>query len=154
LLVAALKSKDKGVQVAAAVALGKIGDARAVEPLIAALWAKGTKNREVQEVAVEALGEIGDARAVAPLVGLATDSDSGTARSGVYVLKDLLERVATQVPTETLREITASKRFFEWQMYEAPPGCSMVPTWHVQDVEASSVKQLARQELIRRGLKA
>jgi HEAT repeat protein len=59
------QSQSTGVRWAAAKALGKIGDPRAVEPLIAALsegkvwWCRD---------AVEALGQIGDARAVEPLV--------------------------------------------------------------------------------------
>ena len=45
---------------AAARALGKIGDARAVEPLIQKVLGS--------QVAVESLGKIGDARAVEPLI--------------------------------------------------------------------------------------
>ena len=50
---------------AAVRALGQIGDARAVEPLIATLkhW-----DKDVQQAAAEALGEIGDAQAVEPLI--------------------------------------------------------------------------------------
>lgn len=47
----------------AATALGKIGDARAVEPLIQNL--KGRRRVALNETA-EALGKIGDARAVEP----------------------------------------------------------------------------------------
>jgi len=46
--------------------LGKIGDARAVDPLIEAL--KNDEYSEVQQSAAEALGKIGDARAVHPLI--------------------------------------------------------------------------------------
>jgi HEAT repeat protein len=55
------------VRVSAAVALGQIPDARAVEPLIAVLR---EPNEYVRLAAVEALGLIGDPRAVEPLVGL------------------------------------------------------------------------------------
>jgi len=53
-------------------ALGKLGDARAVEPLIAALrdgvW--GVRSR-----AAEALGKIGNRRAVEPVIAALKDSD-------------------------------------------------------------------------------
>jgi HEAT repeat protein len=45
--------------------LGKIGDARAVEPLIDVLSDKGAY---VSREAAEALGKIGDASAVEPLI--------------------------------------------------------------------------------------
>ena len=48
----------------AAEALGQLGDARAVEPLTAAL---GDRNGAVRKAAAEALGQLGDARAVEPL---------------------------------------------------------------------------------------
>ncbi|MBN1454376.1 MAG: HEAT repeat domain-containing protein, partial [Anaerolineales bacterium] len=62
-LIAVLKTSDMDVRQSAAKALGQIGDARAMEPLIAAL-----NDRQVQRAAAEALGQIGDARAVEPLV--------------------------------------------------------------------------------------
>jgi HEAT repeat protein len=61
-LIAALKDKDERVPWLAVKALGLIRDARAVEPLAAAL-----KDKNVQKSAAEALGLIGDARAVEPL---------------------------------------------------------------------------------------
>ena len=54
----------------AAKALGEIGDARAVEPLILAVG-----NERSGSYAAEALGEIGDARAVEPLIGVLSSSD-------------------------------------------------------------------------------
>jgi HEAT repeat protein len=59
--------KDWSVRRAAAEALGKIGDAGAVEPLVEALK-DGDKN--VRAAAVKALGEIGDPRAIEPLVAV------------------------------------------------------------------------------------
>jgi hypothetical protein len=52
----------------AAIALGKIGDSRAVEPLIAALKDKGANYYPIRSNAADALGSIGDSRAVEPLV--------------------------------------------------------------------------------------
>lgn len=65
-LIKALVDPDMNVKNAAAEALGKIGDRRAVEPLICAL----STDMWLQFPAAIALGEIGDPRAVAPLVTL------------------------------------------------------------------------------------
>ncbi len=59
------------VRESAAGALGKIGDARAVEPLIKALR---DDNEDVCSSAAEALGQIGDARAVEPLINALRDN--------------------------------------------------------------------------------
>jgi len=53
--------KDSRVRRDAAGALGKIGDARAVEPLIAALK---DEDKDVRTAAARVLGQIRDARAV------------------------------------------------------------------------------------------
>jgi HEAT repeat protein len=104
-LIAVLKDNDWWVQRDAAEALGKIGDTRAVDPLIAnennienvsyllALqeWEKlikfgeaavepliavlKDKDSEIRENSAEALGEIGDARAVDPLIAALKDND-------------------------------------------------------------------------------
>jgi HEAT repeat protein len=65
-LIKALADPDMNVKHAAAEALGRIGDRRAVEPLICAL----STDMWLQFPAAMALGEIGDPRAVAPLVTL------------------------------------------------------------------------------------
>jgi hypothetical protein len=55
------------VRVQAALVLGKLGDARAVKPLIKAL---SDVNKTVRAMAAQALGQLGDATAVDPLRGL------------------------------------------------------------------------------------
>jgi HEAT repeat protein len=57
-------------QRAAAIALGIIGDTRAVEPLISAL---SDSDNHVRLAAAEALGKIGDVRAIEPLVAVLND---------------------------------------------------------------------------------
>ena len=52
------------VRVQAALVLGKLGDPRAVQPLIKAL---GDSNKTVRGIAASALGQLGDAAAVEPL---------------------------------------------------------------------------------------
>ena len=58
--------KDKAVRVRAGQALGRLKDARAVEPLMVAL---GDEDESVGRAAAEALGEIGDPRALKSLAG-------------------------------------------------------------------------------------
>ena len=71
-LIEALRDGDGYVRSGAAEALGKIGDRRAVEPLIAALAPpEDSEDGEHVEACVQivtALGLLGDARAIAPLV--------------------------------------------------------------------------------------
>jgi HEAT repeat protein len=70
-LIAALKHRESGVRRAAAKVLGQIGDARAVEPLVAAL-----KADQVPNEAAIALGQLGDARAVEPLIAALNSGSS------------------------------------------------------------------------------
>jgi HEAT repeat protein len=60
-LIRLLNSEDEDMRLAAAIALGWIGDCRAVEPLLAML---GDNDALVRKVAVDSLGLVGDARAV------------------------------------------------------------------------------------------
>jgi HEAT repeat protein len=69
--------KDEGVRQAAAEALGKIKDRRAVEPLIAALK---DESFSVRQAAAEALGKIKDPRAVEPLSAALKDARNGDVR--------------------------------------------------------------------------
>jgi HEAT repeat protein len=64
--------KDDFVRRKAAEALGQVGDARAVGPLMAALQ---DSKAYVRKAAAGALGQIGDARAVEPLVAALNDRD-------------------------------------------------------------------------------
>jgi len=68
-LLKAFYDDDWKIQSLVAEALGKIGDKRAVKPLIAALTDKDKveRNRYVRGKAAEALGRIGDEKAVKPL---------------------------------------------------------------------------------------
>jgi len=64
--------KDSAVRQAAAMALGEIKDASAVEPLIIALK---DEHGHVRELSARALGQIGDARAVEPLIAVLSGQD-------------------------------------------------------------------------------
>lgn len=66
-LIAALYAQDVDVREAAARALGRLGDARAVDSLTALLPESPGLFQKVNIAAAEALGRLGDARAVEPL---------------------------------------------------------------------------------------
>ncbi|MBI5653944.1 MAG: HEAT repeat domain-containing protein [Chloroflexi bacterium] len=83
-LIKALRyEKDWEIRKSAAAALGKICDASAVEPLVAALK---DSNEHVRGYATEALGKIRDVRAVEPLITTLADSHLGVRTNAVYVL--------------------------------------------------------------------
>jgi HEAT repeat protein len=68
--------------IASAIALGAIGDVRAVEPLIAAL-----NYEEVRPFAVNSLGEIGDTRAIKPIIGVLNSKDDLVRKYAVEALE-------------------------------------------------------------------
>jgi len=68
----------------AATALGKLGDPRAVEPLLEALSDDGSGF--VRENTAEALGRLGDPRAVHPLVAALGDGNSAVRRGAADAL--------------------------------------------------------------------
>jgi len=76
-LIKTLKHKDYTLRMAAASALGNLGDTRAVEPLIEALedeyW-------NVKASAASALGNLGDVRAVRPLIKALGEDEYAFAR--------------------------------------------------------------------------
>jgi hypothetical protein len=67
LIRAVTEDSNYKVRVQAALVLGKLGDTRAVQPLIKAL---GDQNKTVRGIAASALGQLGDSSAVDPLRGL------------------------------------------------------------------------------------
>ena len=78
--------EDLIVRGRAALMLGKLGDTRAVDPLIRALDAPGFKT---PFHAAEALGKLGDSRAVEPLLMLAAISSDKTREAALEALKRL-----------------------------------------------------------------
>jgi len=176
-LVAALKGCHWKVKQRAAEALGKIGDAQAVQPLLALLedeisWAR--------RAAAKALGEIGDAQAVRPLVAALEDDDSSVqataagalgkigdaqvvellveltakpdrAEQAINVLELVLEKNAQLIPLEDLQALSALNNVVRFRYnYE----CNVSNYKTEVPVNCSRLRQLARQELIRRGQNA
>jgi HEAT repeat protein len=81
-----LGNNDSKVRMAAAEVLGKLGDVRAVEPLVTALKDEA---RYVQAAAAEALGKLGDVQAVGPLVAALKDEDMNVREAAVRALGEL-----------------------------------------------------------------
>jgi len=73
-LIKALRYENWNVRVAAAEVLGKIGDTRAVEPLIQVLKDE-YEVIGIRVTAAEVLGKIGDERAAEPLIQVLNDED-------------------------------------------------------------------------------
>jgi HEAT repeat protein len=160
-LLAVLNGDDGWYARRAAVrALGEIGDARAVDPLCVTLCYDD--NHIVREAALEALQAIGPPAVEAltgalrekiePLLALLDDEEE----SG-YALDELvpaLELSSQDVDADLLRKIVRlgdHVEFFpDYRRAAQRRGC----LFDAQDVSCSQVKQLARQELIRRGLQA
>jgi len=82
-------------------ALGEIGDPRAVEPLIATLQ---SEKSDVRQAAVRALGKLGDLHAVEPLIGAL--GDQATSSWGRYYVQEVaaeaLGRLGDHRATEPL----------------------------------------------------
>jgi HEAT repeat protein len=87
--------EDLIVRGRAALMLGKLGDARAVESLIRALEAPGY---QTPLFAAEALGKLGDPRAIEPLVILASTGRDKTREAALEALKRLGYNMETEEP--------------------------------------------------------
>jgi HEAT repeat protein len=89
-LVAVLGDKDADVRASAALALGRIGDARAV-PLLIDVFKYQDPDNWVRQNAAEALGAIGDARAVAPLIAALGEGSLGVRKAAARGLVALYQ---------------------------------------------------------------
>jgi HEAT repeat protein len=69
-LIQALSDQDKRVRIAAAHALGEIGDQRCYESLVGML---SDQDKDIRFISAAALGKLGDARAIGPLSGICAD---------------------------------------------------------------------------------
>jgi HEAT repeat protein len=91
------------IQGAAAEALGWIGDARAVAPLLLFL-SEGEPSDALRELAAEALGRIGDSRAVEPLIAALEDSNEWVRRAAAEALGLLGDRSAVEPLSALLQD--------------------------------------------------
>jgi len=149
-LIGALGDKRPWVRLKVVEALQAFGDPRAVEPLIGALGDEG-----VRDAVVRALQAFGDPRAVEALFGaLFVDLDDGKrAEDAMVGLVSALERSSQGIGADVLRRVCKLKDEVSYSYYYPPAQCIGNP--NVSGViSCSRVKQLARQELVRRGLRA
>ena len=86
LLIDQLRSEDRETQRSAIVALGRIGDRRAVPGLLALL---DERTRDLWVPAVSALARLGDARSFEPLVALIGDPDVAVRQAAVGALNSI-----------------------------------------------------------------
>jgi HEAT repeat protein len=93
ILVSLLKHEDSAVRRVAVEALGKLREARAVEPLIARL---SDDNSDVRCAAAEALGQLGNRQAVEPLIVRLNDDNSDVRRAAAETLGRLSEAQAIE----------------------------------------------------------
>ncbi len=154
---AALGDAEPFVRLQAARALGVLGDAGAVEPLIAAIEKALPRatGRGVWEGAVaaeaRALGKIGDVRAVNILVRLAGTDNGPPARDA---LEAILDQSGPEIARDELARLAELPDGIEAYLYANP---NMDPEWGAnletayQPVSFSGVRERAQMELDRRG---
>jgi hypothetical protein len=144
----ALREQSAYTRRFAAEALGKIGDPRAVPPLVSALQ---ESEAYAQRYVAQALALLGDARAVEPLCAALANPD--VAREALLALRVVLERTAGTAPISALRRV-ASLEDIGRSVVEVPDTDGGYLSWERVEygLDCRPVKQLARQELGRRGL--
>jgi HEAT repeat protein len=109
---------DHNIRLAAASALGNVGDSRAVDPLISAL----DDEPGVNEMAALALGEIGDPRAVEPLTAILDDENWELRSSAAKALGKIGDDRAVDPLTNLLRDKNEIVRWHSLQALEAITG--------------------------------
>lgn len=82
------------LQAAAGEALGYMGDAQAVEPLLTVLE-DGTSSA-MREICMTSLGQLGDVRAVEPIMGFLSHEDEWTRRAAALALGQLGDKRAVR----------------------------------------------------------
>jgi|GEM_PF-2074041 len=106
-----LQDPDVEVRGNAAHVLGKIGDARAIEPLILALKDEKDEDGWVSSWAAYALGNIGDDRAVEPLLIALKDKDESTRALAARALGEIGETRAVEPLILALKDENSAVRF-------------------------------------------
>ena len=145
-LIAALSAEDEVLRREAARVLALLRDARAVEPLIATL---DDPVEEVRWAAANTLIALGDQQAIEPLIRLLMRGDV-VPTGFLDSLLRALRRAIRNVPSETLRELTLLESVL------GPP--TRLDMGHGfsrsidNRVDCPEFRQLARQELTRRGI--
>jgi HEAT repeat protein len=106
-LLGCLKDEDYNRRQGAALALGELGDKRAVDPLIARLQ---DDNADVKKNAVKSLGQLGDKRAVDPLIDVFKNDYADMRTSAAEALGMLGDDKAVAPLVEALTDADAGLR--------------------------------------------
>lgn len=109
---------DHNVRLAAASALGKVGDSQAVDSLIDAL----DDQPVVKEVVVLSLGDIGDPRAVTPLINTLEDNNWEIRSSTAKALGKIGDRRAVRPLIDLLENQNGNVRWHAAQALESITG--------------------------------
>ena len=130
--------------------LAKSRDIRAIEALCRLL---NDEDGYVQLVAEDALEKTPDARAVAPLIQAVQEPKASTRVQSV--LAHILDQTAEAVPSEVLRQAVQLSDSYVLIFAQVDTSCTF-RTYNVtrEETDFTQIKQMARQELIRRGLEA
>ncbi len=107
--VSRLGSENDSVRWEAAKALARLGEPRAIEPLIAALR---DEDSDVRREAAEALARLGEPRAIEPLIAALRDEDSGVRCETAWVLGRLGD-------PRTVEPLIAALRDEDWEVRQA-----------------------------------
>jgi HEAT repeat protein len=142
-LLEALRDPDEWVRAHAAEYLRKLGDQRAIPPFIVALR---DSNPIVRNHAAAVLGELGDQKVVKPLLLAAGEGPTGSECLGALIA--IMAMHAIEVDPEDLRAMA------EFTRRPATSSDGRVSaTTPEEDMNSSALRQLAREELSRRGLR-
>lgn len=145
-----LKEGNVGLRQTAVSSLAKYKDPRAIEALC---WALKDADGYVRLLAMHALETNADASAVAPLVKVAQDPQASVHVQ--TILRLVLDHAATTVSTGDLRQAAQLNDSYVLIFAQIDTSCGF-RTYNVtsEDADFSQIKQMARQELIRRGVDA
>jgi len=136
-LIAALKDENPSIRKSAAAALYAVGDAGAVEPLLAIANDRAA-GRDLRIVTAYALGGIRDARVVPPLIALTSDADPRVRDAAIRALGDCRDRRALPALTASLKDSESINRSHAVTALASAGGASTLPALLslINDVES------------------
>jgi hypothetical protein len=102
-LLAKIRNPAAGSRIQAAVALGRLGDDRAVDDLIAALRRDAGRDTAFVQAVAQALGHLRAARATQPLLDIAEEPENPARAAAIQSLGNLGAEGAAEPLTEMLR---------------------------------------------------
>jgi HEAT repeat protein len=141
-----LDDKEKSVREVTSYALGQIGDSRAVESLITVFKNKDNEGY-LKEAAACALGMLGDAHGIKWIVEESSRDCCWDGERIVGKLELILKNGANRIAATELHTLARLSDIYSTE-YPANPDADP----HFTSISCSTVRELARQELLSRGL--